>query len=108
MFRAGTYIYRIEDIVDIDTSDLESLRVQVALKDQIEVDVSGPDAIDLLMQVKPSALEGRRLRWIRNQWAIHNLIGHPLMQILSWCGKPKWGIWVHEATIPTPKSSFQS
>ena len=35
-------------------------------------------------------------------WAVHNLVGHPLMQILTWLGKPELGVRVHDATTPRP------
>lgn len=35
-------------------------------------------------------------------WAIHNLIGHPAMQILSWFGLTKLGLKIHDATCPMP------
>lgn len=62
----------------------------------------GADAIDIVMRTCPSFFEGRRMRWIRHSWAIHNIVGHPVMQILTWLGRPDLGLKVHDATIPTP------
>ncbi len=42
--------------------------------------------------------------WPKNAWVLHNLIGHPLMQILSWLGFKDLAIQVHDATVPTPMS----
>lgn len=33
-------------------------------------------------------------------WAIHNLFGHPLMQIFMWLGFPQIGINIHDTTMP--------
>lgn len=64
--------------------------------------VKGPEAVNLVMRLCPDALEGKRMKFIRNSWAIHNLIGHPLMQIFSWLGLPKLGIKIHDGTVPNP------
>jgi hypothetical protein len=32
--------------------------------------------------------------------AVHNIIAHPLMEILSWIGLSKLGEWCHDATLP--------
>lgn len=67
--------------------------------------VSGPEAVDVVMRLCPSAVEGRRFKFLKFHWAIHNLIGHPLMQVLSWLGLRSWGLKVHDATVPNPKVS---
>lgn len=101
-FRHEDHLYRLIDIEEVDLSRLESnLLVRFRIGGEWR-EVSGPDAIDLVMMLKPSALEGRRLRWVRNSWAKHNLVGHPVMQILCWLGMPKIGLRLHEATIPRP------
>lgn len=65
--------------------------------------VYGAEALNVIMRLNPNVLEGKRGRYYKNAWAIHNLIGHPLMQFLSWFGFSKAAIWVHDKTIPTPK-----
>lgn len=65
--------------------------------------VQGQEAVDIVMRLCPSALEGRRLKFLKHRWAIHNLIGHPLMQLLAWLGCRSWGLRVHDATVPTPQ-----
>lgn len=65
--------------------------------------VEGREAVEIVMRLCPSSLEGRRLKFLKYRWAIHNLVGHPLMQLLSWLGLRSWGLWVHDATIPNPK-----
>lgn len=64
---------------------------------------TGLDAIEFVMLVKPSAWEGRRLKWRKNVWIVHNLIGHPLMQILALIGLHKLAFFVHDSTVPKPK-----
>jgi len=36
----------------------------------------------------------------RMLWLPHNLIAHPLMVIMP----RKWGVWIHNKTIPTASS----
>jgi len=33
-------------------------------------------------------------------WAVHNLIAHPIMEILRWFGLSKLGDWLHDETVP--------
>lgn len=65
--------------------------------------VNGAEALQLIMDFCPRVLEGKRGRYLKSQWAVHNLIGHPLMQILSWLYLRRWAMWIHEATIPRPQ-----
>ena len=64
---------------------------------------TGTDAIEAVMLLKPSALEGRRLKWKKHAWAIHNLIGHPIMQIMAWMGLGRAAVRFHDWTTPTPR-----
>ena len=66
------------------------------------------DAIDAVMALRPSALEGKRLRWARHAWALHNLVGHPLLQLLVWLGQTKLGMAVHDGTVPRPRPACWS
>lgn len=36
---------------------------------------------------------------VRN-WTMHNLIGHPLMEILYWIGFKRMAAKVHDGTLP--------
>lgn len=60
------------------------------------------DAFEIVMLLQPAALEGRRLRWVKNAWAFHNLVAHPLMQVMVWCGFKRAAIRLHDATVPKP------
>lgn len=63
----------------------------------------GFDAIEAIWCLKPSAVEGRRLKWKKNAWAFHNVIAHPLMQLLAWCGFKREAIYLHDVTTPRPR-----
>lgn len=106
-FRAGDQILPIAGIYSVDTTKLERHEVVVFHHDGV-FRLTGADAIDLVMIVKPSALEGRRLRWVRGAWAGHNIVGHVGMQILAWLKIPTWGVWLHEATTPRPQNQRPS
>jgi len=90
----------------IDYLDYQRLRddglVRIVYKNGEDEFVEGPEAVQLVMQLAPSALEGERLKYHRHAWAIHNLIGHPLMQIFSWLHLTRLGIKIHDLTVPNP------
>lgn len=95
-------VVHTDEINWIDIRKVEDLILIVHWGEHQQAIVSGIHAIDLLMVVKPSVLEGKRLKWHRHRWAIHNLVGHPVMQILAWLKKPRWALSVHDRTIPKP------
>lgn len=70
--------------------------------------VSGAEALNVIQALCPAVLEGKRAKYVRNSWAVHNLIGHPLMQILSWLHLPALGVKIHDATIPEPEVSDET
>lgn len=102
--RAGAFLLNVDDVTAVDCSRIEQLAITVQSKDA-KFEVTGPDAIDAVMALRPSALEGRRLRFVRHAWAVHNLVGHPLMQILVWLGQRRLGLAIHDATVPRPRVS---
>jgi hypothetical protein len=69
-----------------------------------ETEARGFDALEAVMALKPSALEGLRLHWNKNAWAVHNLVGHPVMQLLAFARCYKAAMWVHDATVPMPRA----
>jgi hypothetical protein len=101
--RIGRRLVSTAAITSVDTDRIEDLEVTVRHQGGIDV-ASGIDAIEVVMALRPSALEGRRLRFARRAWAVHNLVGHPLMQALAWLGLRELGLWVHDATVPKPRS----
>jgi hypothetical protein len=97
-------LVNIDTIDCITTDDLTSHGfIHVHFKDGQMECVEGVKAVEVVMRLCPAALEGRQMKYIRHRWAVHNLIGHPLMQVLSWLGLPKLGIRVHDVTAPYPK-----
>ena len=40
------------------------------------------------------------MKRIYKNWPMHNLIGHPLMQIFEWLGMPEIATRVHDETLP--------
>jgi hypothetical protein len=76
--------------------------IQIKFRDgRLEV-IEGMDAFNLIQELAPQALEGRGAKYVRHAWMIHNLLGHPLMQILSLLGLPRLGIKIHDLTVPFP------
>jgi hypothetical protein len=100
--RAGMRVINVDAVTSVDCSRIEELVVTVHHRDGVE-EVLGGDAIDVVMALRPSALEGKRLRWVRNAWAVHNLVGHPLLQIFVWVGQRRLGLAIHDATVPRPR-----
>lgn len=86
----------------IDTSEIEQLRVKVYMKDGTCYNATNLNAIELLMQVCPSAFEGFKFKYHRYVWVIHNLIGHPLMQLFALLRMYGVAFWIHNVTVPRP------
>ncbi len=103
--RLGETLVPLSRVVEIDASRLASDgQLTVKLEGQARsVAVSGGQAVDLVMRFDPSFFEGRRFRFVRSSWAFHNLVAHPLLQLLAWAGHTRAGLLVHDATIPTPE-----
>lgn len=64
--------------------------------------VKGPEAYNLIMELCPVALEGEGGKYQRHAWSVHNIIGHPLMQICAWLGCTRLGLKIHDITVPNP------
>ena len=95
-------IHPINRINFIDVSSfVETGEITVHLQFRSEI-VKGPEAVNVIMELCPAVLEGKRAEYARHSWAIHNLIGHPLMQIMTWLGLSHLGIKIHDATVPNP------
>lgn len=95
------------DIVRVNTTDIEHLRLYVYTRNGTMFTSHGIHAIEAAMILCPEALENRRMRWPRHMWSLHNLVGHPLMQILAFTGFYKAAFWVHDVTVPKPKGAHQ-
>ncbi len=95
-------IHNVDHIRLIDCADfVETNEVTVHLQVGYEI-VRSQEAVNLIMELCPSVLEGKQAEYERHAWAIHNLIGHPLMQIFAWLHLPHVGIKIHDATVPNP------
>ena len=99
---ADSTVINVDNIAYIDTINLESLKIRLVHKDGAISIASSIKAIEILMLLKPSALEGRKLKWKRHMWAFHNLVGHPVMQLLALAGFRELAIKVHDMTVPKP------
>lgn len=96
-----SHIINANRIENVDISDIENLRVKVKLEN-IEYEVSGIQAIEFLMQMRPSIFEGHNFRWKRRAWMFHNFVGHPVMQIAALFKQYKLAMWIHDITVPRP------
>ena len=89
-------------IAHIDTLLIEQLNVLVYMKDGACYNATNLNAIELLMQVYPASLEGFRFRYYKFVWVIHNLFGHPLMQLFALFKMYRVAFWIHNVTVPCP------
>jgi len=101
--KAGNHLIPLDLVKHIDITNIEQSEVSIVTTDGETFKAMGFDAIEAVMVFKPSALEGRRLRWQKGAWAFHNLVAHPLLQVLAWLGFKKTAVWLHDATTPTPR-----
>ena len=103
LLKVGDRLIPSDRVVWIDVRRLEREGfIDVHIRDEPAQTLAGAEAFDLVMRHAPSFFEGRRFKWQKSMWAVHNLIGHPLMQILAWVGKPRLGLKVHDLTVPRP------
>ena len=100
--KAGAQVFALSQVVRADFSAIEDLRATVTLTDRSVHEATNIDALELAMLLKPSVLEGRRLRWQKFAWFIHNVVGHPCMQLLSLVGAYRLALKVHDDTVPRP------
>lgn len=103
--RVGSVVVHPDEVSEVDFSEVESLRAVLVLRGGRVLRAYGNDVIDLAMLLRPSVLEGRRMRWPRRAWAFHNLVAHPAMQLLALVGMPALGVRLHDATVPRPSGA---
>lgn len=99
--KAGQNLIPISAVTRADISDVENGVVDI-FQGSEKIRLEGFDALEAVMLLNPSALEGRKLRWMKNAWAFHNVVTHPLMQVLVWLGFKKAAIRLHDRTVPKP------
>lgn len=101
--KAGDTIVPIAAVARVDISRIDRTgQVDITLKDGQVLAAHDFDAFEAVMLLHPAALEGRRLRWAKNAWAFHNLVAHPLMQVMVWLGFKRAAIRLHDVTVPKP------
>lgn len=100
--KANQHLVPVKDIIDVDITFLEDQKVIVRTQTN-EYICYGFDAIEAVMLLRPSALEGRLLKWKKHVWAFHNIVAHPLMQFLAFFKLYKAAIWIHDKTTPKPR-----
>ena len=109
---AENHIIPISEIMRANISDVEKGSVQLFVRGyensaSYTVTARGFDAIEAVMLLKAGVIEGRRgmLRWERGAWAFHNVVAHPVMQLLAWIGYRKAAVRFHDSTVPVPRLS---
>lgn len=101
-FKSGDFIFSKDEISIIDCSKIEELEVEITLKNGHKIIAQDIHALELVMQTRPSMLEGRRLMWPKFVWMFHNIVAHPLTQILALFKLYKLAFWIHDVTVPKP------
>ncbi len=86
----------------IDLEHVDEGFITVHYGSSMAEEVSGVLMIEILMQLRPTVLEGRRFRWAKHTWIFHNLVAHPVMQLLALCHLYGPAMWLHDATVPKP------
>ena len=100
--KAGDRLIPLAAVESVDISGLEQGIVDIVYSGGQTARAGDFDAFEIVMLLKPGAIEGRRLRWAKNAWAFHNLVAHPLMQVMVWFGFKKAAIRLHDVTVPRP------
>ena len=98
----GIHLVAVEHIVSADYSSISDLRLTLTDRNGFRYALEGIEALEAAMLLNPACLEGQRLQWAKNIWAIHNLVAHPVMQVLAFARLYKLALWVHDATVPKP------
>lgn len=101
--KAGDIIIPLASVHRLDMSRLEQTgEVDITFGNGEVATARDFDAFEVIMLLHPAAIEGRRLRWAKNAWAFHNLVAHPLMQVMVWLGFRRAAIRLHDMTVPKP------
>jgi hypothetical protein len=100
--KAGSFVIAKSDISLLDCTNLEQLKVLVHTKSGQVILAEDIEALELVMQCKPSMFEGKRLAWPKFVWFVHNVFGHPLTQFFALFKMYRTAFWIHDATVPKP------
>lgn len=98
--KTDSAVIAVSEISSIDCSRLNELHVEVLTKQGVSFTATRLNALELILQTRPSALEGIGLKASKFSWFIHNLLAHPLMQLLAIFKLYKIAFWVHDITVP--------
>lgn len=98
----GHLVHR-DSLVSVDYSRIEDLHLTLVDSMGVTYFVTGIHALEAAMLLRPDVVEGKRLRWSRHAWLVHNLIGHPLLQIAALAKCYRIGFWFHDITVPKSK-----
>ena len=102
---ANNKLINSDTIAWVDYRNLPELGyVRLHYTDDEAENVEGAEAVDIVMRLCPAALEGKPMKYLKHRWVIHNLFGHPLLQLLSWLGLTKLGLKIHDRTVPGIKN----
>lgn len=100
--KASGELLRLSDISRVDMREITQGYVDIFTADGQKRRAHDFDAFEIVMLLHPAAVEGTRLRWAKNAWAFHNLVAHPLMQLMVWLGFKRAAIRLHDVTVPKP------
>lgn len=97
--KVGSTLFNIAEVKCVEF-DEDMLKATVTLTKGEMLFASGVEVIELAYLLKPSFIEGRKMKHVRHSWIVHNMLGHPVMQILAIFKLYKAAIWVHDITTP--------
>ncbi len=103
VLKAGNDLIPFRDVARVDIAQIEEEVVNIYTHGGSSYCAQGFDAIEAIMILRPSAMEGQRLRWKKHAWAFHNIVGHPLMQFMAWMGLGRAAVRFHDWTTPRPR-----
>ena len=107
MIQTDTHLIPNYCITKVDLSNLGDQMVTISTVGGDYV-CSGFRAIEAVYALKPDALEGNpHIKWQKHAWAYHNVVVHPIMQIMVWLGWKKRAIAFHNKQAPKP-SGFRN
>lgn len=99
--KTDSAVIAVNDISSIDCTRLKDLHISILTKQGLSYTATRINALELILQIRPSALEGIGLQAPKLAWCIHNLIAHPMMQILALFHFYSLAFWVHDITVPS-------
>lgn len=96
---------RLKDVRVVDYEQFEKqqlIRLKIDGNPQWQ-NATGFNALMIVYALTPTWLEGKPfIKWKGNSWVVHNLVAHPLMQLLAFCKCYKLAMKVHDRTVPQP------